>query len=602
MRHHDGHRMNPASDTSKRAEARVPAFNALQRVLYGSSGFQPARAYWVFATVRRLCVLLLALAVVPTTHVQAAPACPEGGRACNVGERAPLPTGGFIEREGAVLTRLGQPVQLKGVNYYPQWRPWADMWWDWDATQIARELRQARRELGINAVRVLVPYNITGARDGLGVITPELLGQLRELAQIAGDNDMRLLVTLFDFYHNFEQPGTPAFARDIAYVRALVGAFKDDERILGWDVHNEPDHYGAWGDRRSEVQHWLGLLADEIHAVAPKQLVTVGMGQAENLWLPGPDGRSALDYSDFVSVHVYDAGAAVQQLDELRRRTDKPLVVEEFGWPSDPPCLAANYDEGTQAYAYRTILSAARGRTSGVFAWTLRDYDHARTGRWDSREEHFGLYRADGTRKPAAAIFRAERVAPLPSDDHTRLPLTNTSTGFPNDQYAPLPITGTPYHVKGQFRIAWERLGGQASFGLPLGDAFQRHDQRRVIQHFERAVLELNLDAERPATYDQMSDVEQAQVWLTPRAIGRAALGPGGEPTTVAARFQEFYTRIGGEWRLGRAISPLAASQSTGVEVQFFERGRLEWAAERGVSVSDLGVQARAVECAAMLY
>lgn len=215
---------------------------------------------------------------------------------------AALPPGGFIAASGAQLTRLGRPVVLKGVNYYPQWHPWGEMWRAWDAPQTARELRQARDDLGINALRVLLPYNYSGSKTGAGKVTPTLLGRMAELTQIAGELDMRLLITLFDFQHDFPAPGSAAEQANIAYLQALIAPFANDERILGWDLHNEPDHYAAWRDEGPPVVlGWLARMADVVHGLAPQQLVTVGMGQHRNLWLPGPDGRRAIDYSDVVA-------------------------------------------------------------------------------------------------------------------------------------------------------------------------------------------------------------------------------------------------------------------------------------------------------------
>ena len=148
---------------------------------------------------------------------------------------------------------------------------------------------------------------------------------------------MRVIVTLFDFYESFPGPGTGNEAKNLDYLRALLPNFADDDRILAWDLHNEPDNYGIWkaGDPQ-KVLRWLGRMADEVHSLAPRQMVTVGMGRASSLWLPGPDGRRVIDYSDVVSMHTYDAGTVAQELDQLRAQTAKPIIIEEFGWPTGP--------------------------------------------------------------------------------------------------------------------------------------------------------------------------------------------------------------------------------------------------------------------------
>ncbi len=209
----------------------------------------------------------------------------------------PSVPGNFIQSAGGQLTYQGKPIQIKGVNYYPQWRPWGAMWKGWDGPQVERELRAARDQLGINTVRLLVSYNFFSEKDGAGVVTPKLIRRLREAVQIAGSLNMRVIVTLFDFFESFPGPGTATEAKNLAYLRALIPSFADDDRIFAWDLHNEPDNYTIWkaGDPQ-KVLGWLGRMADEVHVLAPRQLVTVGMGRASSLWLPGPDGRRVVDY------------------------------------------------------------------------------------------------------------------------------------------------------------------------------------------------------------------------------------------------------------------------------------------------------------------
>ena len=186
---------------------------------------------------------------------------------------------------------------------------------------------------------------------------------------------MRVIVTLFDFYESFPGPGSSTEAKNLEYLRALIPSFADDDRILAWDLHNEPDNYGLWkaGDPQ-KVLRWLGRMADEVHALAPRQLVTVGMGRASSLWLPGPDGRRVVDYSDVVSMHTYDAGTVAQELDQLRAQTAKPIIIEEFGWPTGPGCME-NYSETTQVRLYQAVLDGRQGshiRRGGVDAARLR--------------------------------------------------------------------------------------------------------------------------------------------------------------------------------------------------------------------------------------
>ncbi len=509
--------------------------------------------------------------------------------------------GNFIQSSGGQLTYQGKPIQIKGVNYYPQWRPWGAMWKGWDGPQVERELRAARDQLGINTVRLLVPYNFFSEKDGDGIVTPKMIRRLREAVQIAGSLNMRVIVTLFDFFESFPGPGTSNEAKNLEYLRALLPNFANDDRILAWDLHNEPDHYGIWkAGNPKKVLRWLGRMADEVHALAPRQLVTVGMGRAGNLWLPGPDGRRVIDYSDVVSMHTYDAGTVAQELDQLRAQTAKPIIIEEFGWPTGPGCME-NYSETTQVRLYQAVLDAAKDRTSGVVAWTLRDYDAGPTDRWDTFEDNFGLIRPDGSLKPAAQLIQEIAVPPLPSLTVTTNKLTTLNPSLPDGAGAPLLIRESGHYVKGMFRKAWEQLGRRGSFGLPLSEAFVRKSDKVVMQYFENALLEFHPRDNKELR--GLSDADQAMLVIQPTDQG-AALAAGRSlpsPQPPQGKFLDFYNSVNGHWRLGGPISAELTETINGVptRVQYFEKGRLELnPAAQTIRLGQLGKQVLDAECA----
>jgi hypothetical protein len=518
-----------------------------------------------------------------------------------------LEPGGFVQAEGDRLVRLGRTVQLKGVNYYPQGRPWAEMWEQWDAPQMERELRAARDRLGINAVRVLLPSGLAQTRDGEPQVNERVLRRMRQLVQIAGDLDMRLLVTLFDFEEAFPAAGTRAYAAQVQYVRTLVGNFAGDDRILAWDIHNEPDNYAAWRRGRApEVLDWLGRMADEVRSAAPNHLVTVGMAHYDNLYAPGPDGRRVVDYSDLVSIHIYNAADAARQLDELRRQTGKPILVEEFGWPTGPACFVRGYSEAQQEWVYRTVLDAARGRVAGVMAWTLRDYDPALTFRWESREEHYGLFRPDGSLKPAAAHLAAWPGEPLPSSTRLDVPLTVEDVRPAGGLRGPLRIDETGRHLKGEFRNAYERFSGRFSFGPPISEAFIRPEDGRVVQYFSGALLGYFPEAAEHPSFPELPPELQLQALIRPLNIGEEQLWARGtiaQQQRVDREFAGAYLTLGGGWRFGAAISPKLQEQVGGVPtaVQYFQHGTLiRNPASGAVEVGPTGLWAWEARCAAL--
>ncbi len=190
------------------------------------------------------------------------------------------PAPGFVRVVGDRLQQNGRPVVLKGLNYYPSSKPWGYMWLQWDGPLVERELARARRDLGVNVVRALVPYRrVEGWTDGVGNVNPSMLERLREFVQIAGRHDIKVIVTLFDWQDGVSAPGSDEEGYELSYLRTIVSAFKDDDRVLMWDIHNEPDHYPAWGAGEAvAVVGWLGRMADAIRAIDTHHPLDGGRG------------------------------------------------------------------------------------------------------------------------------------------------------------------------------------------------------------------------------------------------------------------------------------------------------------------------------------
>jgi hypothetical protein len=122
-----------------------------------------------------------------------------------------------------------------------------------------------------------------------------------------------------------------------AYVQGVVGAFGKDDRVLGWDVWNEPDNRG--GDREEDaaakvkrVDELLPQVFAWARAMQATQPLTSGVWVGD--WVH-PDKESEttkiqLAESDVISFHNYDwpegFEARVQQLAMYHR----PLLCTEY--------------------------------------------------------------------------------------------------------------------------------------------------------------------------------------------------------------------------------------------------------------------------------
>ncbi len=133
--------------------------------------------------------------------------------------------------------------------------------------------------------------------------------------------------------------GDPARHDALApYVRGLLDHFRDDPRIDGWDLFNEPDNpnpaYAAdeIPDKAARSLALLGKAFAWAREVAPSQPLTAGVWRGD--WsdadaLSDMD-RFCLEQSDVISFHHYGKLADLQQRVEALRRYARPLWCTEW--------------------------------------------------------------------------------------------------------------------------------------------------------------------------------------------------------------------------------------------------------------------------------
>ncbi|MEO8287472.1 MAG: cellulase family glycosylhydrolase [Chloroflexota bacterium] len=536
----------------------------------------------------------------------------------------------FVTVQGKQLIYKGQPIKLKGINFYPKDQPWADMWTQWNGQDARRDLSRAS-EIGINTVRVLVPYKPQNGwtKKDTGAVDPVYLNELQQFVQMAGELQMKVIIALFDFYDPGTDPLPPAEveARNNLYLQGIVPTFANDDRVLAWDLHNEPDQYESWRDdnKQADFIAWMDRVAAEIRRLDHNHLVTVGMSAynslfiADNTGQPYPDeparGRVAADISDFLSFHSYNAGNIDWQINYIEAHSQKPIVLQETGWPSGPPCTEPEYTEEQQTLLYKLMLEGAQAHDlAGVLNWQLWDFQPGASmgaGR-ESHEDFFGLLRRDGTWKPAMQLFRdgwpgptSSATAPLlPSQVTSNLPLTvQPKRPAPTDpNYVPpiyFPETG--HYINGVFQNYWTRFGGLEIFGYPLTE--QRLEGNYWVQYFERARFEFHPEYQKKdPNWGQLDKVARLRLQIQLSLLGAdlvsqrtakqgypaiepSALTPGATffPETghsISGRLGEYWQQHNGLINFGYPLSeplletsPLDGKQYT---IQYFERTRLE--------------------------
>jgi hypothetical protein len=240
-----------------------------------------------------------------------------------------------------------------------------------DPQTIERELGLAR-SIGFNTVRVYL-HDLLWQQD-----TEAFLARVDRFLAIAADHDIRAIVVFLDGVWNnraylgpqdapipgvhnsrwVQSPTSPEVVEPAAwprlrdYVQGVLARFGDDERVLMWDLYNEPGNEGLMGNALPllrEVVAWA-------RAVDPSQPLTVGnWNRAE----PFTElNRFGAANSDIITFHSYEDAQAVRQLIEQLERLDRPLICTEY--------LARTTDSH-----FRTHLPLFKQAGVGCISWGL---------------------------------------------------------------------------------------------------------------------------------------------------------------------------------------------------------------------------------------
>ena len=221
---------------------------------------------------------------------------------------------------------------------------------------IDKELGMAE-SIGMNTMRVFLQDQLW-QQDAKGFVE-----RLNIFLDIAAKHHIRPLLVLFDScwetdphlgpqhppipgVHNsgwVQSPGKERLMdRNVepqleAYVKGVVGAFAKDDRVLGWDVWNEPDNRGGDTVREEEakvarVEELLPQVFAWARSVHPVQPLTSGVW-AGNWTNPAKESKTTkiqLAESDVISFHNYgwpeEFEAKIVSLKPLGR----PLICTEY--------------------------------------------------------------------------------------------------------------------------------------------------------------------------------------------------------------------------------------------------------------------------------
>jgi hypothetical protein len=250
---------------------------------------------------------------------------------------------------------------LVGSNYNPATAiNELEMWQadTFDPQRIDLELGWAE-SIGMNTMRVFL-HDLAYKQDPQG-----FQRRLNQFLTISARHHIKPMLVLFDScwdpfpavgrqpqpragVHNsgwMQSPGAIAlqdpaqYQRLEAYVKAVVGAFRNDARILAWDVWNEPDNtnggsYGA-AEPINKVELVLRLLPKVFQwarAANPTQPLTSGVWKGDFSSDDKLDSmqRIQLAESDVISFHNYDDASEFEKRIKWLVRYKRPILCTEY--------------------------------------------------------------------------------------------------------------------------------------------------------------------------------------------------------------------------------------------------------------------------------
>jgi hypothetical protein len=306
-----------------------------------------------------------------------------------------------------------------GCNYIPAYAAnQLEMWQPdtFDLDVLTRELDLAR-SIGLNTLRVFL-------HDLLWDDGRTFLDNLDRFLTVAAQRGMTVMPVFFDgVWNNYAFPGPQSppipgihnsrwlqspsakvaidpnqWPRLEEYVSAVIAHFRDDERVLVWDLYNEPGNEAL-------ISNCLPLL-DAVfrwaRAVGPSQPLTSGIWEFTTAF--AELNRFQLLSSDVLSFHHYGPVADLDLLMTSLAFLGRPTLCTEY--------MARPLDS-----TFATHLPALKANRVGAIHWGLVAGSSQTYHAWNSTHGQdepavwfHDVFRPDGTPYDAAEVALFRRI------------------------------------------------------------------------------------------------------------------------------------------------------------------------------------------------
>ncbi|MCH3992495.1 MAG: glycoside hydrolase family 5 protein [Prevotella sp.] len=168
-----------------------------------------------------------------------------------------------------------------------------------------------------------------------------------------------------------------------AYVQDILKTFKNDKRVLMWDLYNEPGNSG-YGDGSLPRLEKVFEYAREVN---PSQPLTAG------IWIDSPKINHFIStHSDVITFHCYAKPAVLQHVIDTLRQFKRPLICSEYMARPQGSTFQKNMPVLKENHVGAINWGFVSGKTNTIFAWNTPLPDVKEPKVW-----FHDIFRQDGT-------------------------------------------------------------------------------------------------------------------------------------------------------------------------------------------------------------
>lgn len=309
------------------------------------------------------------------------------------------------------------PQNIVGFNFHPSYSTGSlEDWILFDRDVWERELTRGKDLFpGMNTIRIWLSWNAYCRME------ERFIDALRQVMAICRQLDLYVIPCLFNRWHDAKVDCDGIYIDHFLpnsswllkygdpfteYIDALAAAFREEERILVWDVCNEPFAYNGGFEWRELIKkyelEWLHRMADRLRAGGVTQ--PLGIGSIGN----APMSEFG-DICDVYLTHLYYGGGDLQHFDDKVRRfaeeaaaNDKPLITSE--------CMWGSHDDKTRADYIAAAIPIYKKYHVGYIAHALQycgvaDLHTEEDGRLSPEIGNLAFTTKDGSMRPYHEVF-----------------------------------------------------------------------------------------------------------------------------------------------------------------------------------------------------